>query len=51
MLLGAYERLERIPTNPFQWKVKPRFRKEPGDEYSRFDSDRRSIWLSVKGND
>jgi 5'-3' exonuclease len=24
MLLGAYERLERIPTNPFQWKVKPR---------------------------
>jgi hypothetical protein len=24
MLLGGYERLERIPTNPFQWKVKLR---------------------------
>jgi 5'-3' exonuclease len=24
MLLGAYERLERIPTDPFRWKVKPR---------------------------
>jgi 5'-3' exonuclease len=24
LLLSAYERLERIPTNPFQWKVKPR---------------------------
>jgi DNA polymerase I len=24
MLLGAYERPERIPMNPFQWKVKPR---------------------------
>jgi 5'-3' exonuclease len=24
LLLGAYERLERIPTDPFQWKVKPR---------------------------
>jgi 5'-3' exonuclease len=24
LLLGAYEKLERIPTDPFQWKVKPR---------------------------
>ena len=24
MLQGAYERLERIPTNPLQWKVKLR---------------------------
>ena len=24
MLLGVYERLERIPADPFQWKVKPR---------------------------
>ena len=24
LLLGVYERLERIPTDPFQWKVKPR---------------------------
>jgi 5'-3' exonuclease len=24
LLLGVYERLERIPANPFQWKVKPR---------------------------
>jgi 5'-3' exonuclease len=24
LLLGAYERLESIPTNPSQWKVKPR---------------------------
>src|SRR5271170_2347707 len=24
MLVGAYERLERIPPDPFQWKVKPR---------------------------
>ena len=24
MLLGAYERLERIPADPLQWKVKPR---------------------------
>ena len=24
MLIGAYERLERIPADPLQWKVKPR---------------------------
>jgi 5'-3' exonuclease len=24
LLLGVYERLERIPADPFQWKVKPR---------------------------
>ncbi len=24
LLIGAYERLERIPADPFQWKVKPR---------------------------
>lgn len=24
LLLSAYERLEQIPTDPFQWKVKPR---------------------------
>ncbi len=24
LLLGAYEKLEQIPTDPFQWKVKPR---------------------------
>ncbi len=24
LLLGVYERLERIPANPLQWKVKPR---------------------------
>jgi 5'-3' exonuclease len=24
MLLGAYERLDRIPMNPLQWTVKPR---------------------------